>query len=175
MKDSPAAKAGLKAGDVIVEYDGHAVAKSSDLPQLVAATPIGRNVPVRVMRDGSAVTLTAQIAELSQSQQLAVAGSGRGKLGLSVEPLTPEVAHQLGVKDRTGVAVTGVQPGSPADVAGIQPGDVIVQVDRRPVNTLADLRQILAEQKTGKPTLFLIHRQDASLFVAIEVGESPQG
>ncbi len=175
MPDSPAAKAGLQAGDVIVAYEGHTVAKSSDLPRLVAATPIDRNVAITVFRDGRSQILMAKVADLSEPQQVAAAAEARGTHGLAVQPLTPELARQLGVKDRSGVVVAGVQDGSPADEAGVQPGDVIVQVDRKPVHSVADLRRALAEHKAGEPMLFQIHRKDTSLFVAIKIEGKPQG
>ena len=167
MKDSPAAAAGLKAGDVIVEYDGRAVGKESDLPRLVAATPIGRQAPIKAIRDGHPLTVSARIAELPEARQVLATESGREKLGLSVRPLTPEVAQELGVPDRSGVVVAEVKDGSPAAEAGIQPGDVIVQVNRKPVHSVDELRRSLAAQKPGEPTLFQIHRKDASLFVAL--------
>lgn len=168
LPDSPAAKAGLKAGDVIVEYDGHAVAKAGDLPRLVAATAIGQSATVKVLRDGKPVTVVAQIAQLPEPQQMTEAAHpARERLGLAVQPLTPGLASQLGVTDKTGLVVAGVKDGSPAADAGIQPGDVIVEVNRKPVSTVAELRQALAAQKAGEPTLFQIHRKDASLFVAV--------
>ncbi|MFQ5846214.1 MAG: DegQ family serine endoprotease [Candidatus Methylomirabilales bacterium] len=175
IKDTPAAKAGLKAGDVIVEYNGHAITKESDLPRLVAATPPGREAAVKIVRKGHALTLTAQIAALPEPQQVAGPSSDRGKLGLSIQPLTPELAQRLGVKDQAGIAVVGVRQGSPAADAGIRPGDVIAEVNRQPVRTVADLRTALAARKAGQPTLFLIHRKGGSLFVAIEIEEHPQG
>ncbi len=168
MKDSPAVKAGLRAGDVIVEYDGHAIAKSGDLPHVVAATPIGREAAIKVIRDGQPLTLNARVAELPEAEQVAASSSGRGKLGLSVQPLTPELAQELGVPDRSGVVVAEVKDGSPAAEAGVQPGDVIVQVNRKPVRTVGELRRALAAQKPGEMTLFQIHRKDASLFVALK-------
>jgi serine protease Do len=168
LPDSPAAKAGLKTGDVIVEYDGHAIAKVGDLPRLVANTPIGQSAKVKVLRDGKPFTVTAQIAQLPEPEQLAEGGHpARERLGLSVQPLTPGLAKQLGVPDQAGLVVAGVKDGSPADEAGIQPGDVIVQVNRKPVRNIAELRQALAAQKADEPTLFQIHRKDASLFVAV--------
>lgn len=169
MANSPAAKAGLKSGDVIVEYDGNAVAKSSDLPRMVGATPIGKTAPVKLLRDGQPLTLTAQIAELSEPKQVAEANPDREKLGIAVQPLTPALAKQLGVSDRSGAVVAGVKDGSPAAEAGIQPGDVIVQANRQPVRSVGDLRKALAAQKPGEPTLLQIHRKDASLFVAVTV------
>ncbi|HSB82715.1 MAG TPA: DegQ family serine endoprotease [Candidatus Methylomirabilis sp.] len=167
MPNSPAANAGLKEGDVIVEYEGHAVTKSSDLPRLVASTPIGKSATVKVLRDNHPLTLTAQIAELSEPQTAATANPDREKLGIAVQSLTPALAQQLGVPDRSGVVVAGVKDGSPAAEAGVQPGDVIVQANRQPVKDVADFRKALAAQKPDEPTLLQIHRKDASLFVAV--------
>ncbi len=168
LPESPAAKAGFKAGDVIVGYDGHPIGASSDLPRLVAATPIGQTATVQVLRDGKPMTLTAEVAELPEPQQQAEATpSSREQLGISVQPLTPALAKQLGVPDTAGVVVAGVKDGSPAADAGIQPGDVIVEANQKPVKSVGDLRQVLAAQKAGEPTLLRIHRKDASLFIAV--------
>lgn len=168
LPDSPAQKAGLQAGDVIVEYDGHAIAKAEDLPRLVAGTPVEQTATMKVLRDGKPLTVTARIAEMPESQKMAEATSpARERLGLAVQPLTPALAKQLGVPDTGGLVVAGVKDGSPAAEAGIQSGDVIVQVNRKPTRTVAEFRQALAAQKPGEPTLLQIHRGDASLFVAV--------
>jgi serine protease Do len=153
---------------VIVEYDGHAIAKADDLPRLVAGTPVEQTATVKVLRDGKPLTVTAQIAQMPEPQKMAEATSpARDRLGLAVQPLTPALAKQLGVPDTSGLVVAGVKDGSPAAEAGIQPGDVIVQVNRKPTRTVAELRQALAAQKAGEPTLFQIHRKEVSLFVAV--------
>ena len=176
LPNSPAAKAGLKTGDVITEYDGHAIAKAGDLPRLVSNTPIGQSATVRVLRDGKPLTVTAQIATLPEPQQVAEATPAGGKsLGLTVQPLTPALAKRLEVPDKAGLVVADVADGSPAADAGIQPGDVIVEVNRQPVHTVAALRKAIADQKAGEPTLLRIHRKDASLFVAIEAPRAPEG
>ncbi len=164
---SPAAAAGFKAGDVITAYNGHAISSNADLPRLVAATPIGQSASIQVLRDGKPLTLTARIAELSEPQQVSEVTPAHARLGLSVQPLTPALAKQLGVTDAYGLAVAGVQDGSPAADAGIQPGDVIVMANQKPLHRTADLQQVLAAQKPGEPTLLQIHRKDASLFVAV--------
>ncbi len=164
---TPAAKAGFKPGDVITTYNGHPITTSLDLPRLVAATPPGQTATLHVLRDGKPLTLTAQVAELPVPRQLAAATPSRERLGLTVEPLTPALAKRLGVADTSGVVVAGVTDGSPAAAAGIQPGDVIVAVDQKPVPSVGALRQALAAQKPGEPTLFRIHRKDASLFIAL--------
>ncbi len=173
--DSPAATAGVKAGDVIVAYDGHPVAKASDLPSLVAATPLGTTATMQVVRDGKTVSLTARIAELAEPGQVAEATPAREQLGLTVQPLTPTLAKQLGTPDKAGVVVAEVKEGSPAAEAGIQPGDVLVQVNRKPVTSMSELRQALAAQKPGAPMLVQVHRKDASLFVAIAVPDKSKG
>jgi serine protease Do len=176
MPNSPAAKAGLKTGDVITEYDGHTIAKAGDLPRLVGGTPVGQSAKVRVLRDGKPLTVTAQIATLPEPQQVAEATPAGGKsLGLTVQPLTSALAKRLEVPDKAGLVVADVTDGSPAAEAGIQPGDVIVEVNRQPVQSVAALRKAIADQKAGEPTLLRIHRKDASLFVAIEAPRAPQG
>jgi serine protease Do len=169
MPDSPASKAGLQAGDVIMEYEGHPIAKASDLPRLVAATPVGKTATVQVLRDGKPLKLSLQVAAMPEPHELAaMANPWQPSLGLSVQPLTPGLAKQLGVSATSGVAVTGVQAGSPAAEAGLQPGDVIVDVNRQPVQTVADLRKALDSQKKGEAMLLRIRRKDASLFVALK-------
>src|SRR5262249_31522454 len=105
---SPAAKAGLKAGDVITEYNGREVGRTADLPRAVAETPVGRDVPISVLRDGKTVKLTAKIAQLEETgQELAAAQSNGEKpvMGVDVESLTPMLAQQLGISDTKGVIV----------------------------------------------------------------------
>lgn len=175
MDGSPAAKAGFQPGDVIVELDGHAVAKENDLPRLVAATRIGQDVAVKVIRGGQPVALTAKVAEFPQPKRAAAPRPDRGQLGLKVQSLTPKLAGELGLKDQSGVVVAGVQNGGLAAEAGIRPGDVIVQVNRKPVHTVEEFRQTIENQQDGEPALFMIHRKDLSLFVAVDVGGNPQG
>jgi len=176
MANSPAAKAGLKTGDVITEYEGHTIAKAGDLSRLVGGTPVGQSATMRVLRDGKPLTVTAQIATSSEPQQVAEATPAGGKsLGLTVQPLTPALAKRLEVPDKAGLVVADVADGSPAADAGIQAGDVIVEANRQPVHSVAALQKAIADQKAGEPTLLRIHRKDASLFVAIEAPRAPQG
>jgi serine protease Do len=169
VEGSPAQKAGLKRGDVIMEYGGRKVARSEELPRVVAESPVGREVPITVLRDGKPVTLTAKIAQLEESEQKVAAQSGSEKpaLGLSVESLTPAVARELGLSDSHGVLVKGVEDGSPAASAGIQAGDVIVEADRHPVASVSDLRHAVDKHAKGSPLVMLVHRNGSSLYAAI--------
>ncbi|HXJ83441.1 MAG TPA: DegQ family serine endoprotease [Candidatus Methylomirabilis sp.] len=167
MDGSPAQKAGLRRGDVITAYNGRRVAGSGDLPLAVAETPIGRDVPLTVLRDGTSMTLTAKIAQLEEPQQKLLAQRGSDELGLSVESLTPAVAQQLGISDEHGVLVKGVQDDSPAANAGIQAGDVIVEVDHQPVTSVGELRRDVERHAKGAPLLVRVHRNGSSLYAAI--------
>ena len=169
LDGSPAQKAGMKPGDVITEYNGRKVARSEDLPRAVAETPVGREVPVTVLRDGKSLTLTAKIAQLEEPEPkvVAQAGSEKPALGLGVESLTPALAGQLGLSESSGVIVRSVQDGSPAASAGIQAGDVIVEVDLRPVASVSELRRAVDKHAKGTPLVMRVHRNGASLYAAI--------
>ncbi len=178
MAGSPAAQAGLQPGDVIVEFDGQAVGKENDLPRLVAATAIGKAVTLKVLRESRPLTLTAKVAELPQPPQEAAppASPDRDRLGLKVLPLTPKLAQELGLQAaQTGIVVAEVQGGSRAAEAGIRPGDVILQVNRQPVKTGEDFRQAIAGHPAEAPAVFLLQREDARLFVAVEGGGKGEG
>jgi serine protease Do len=169
MPDSPAAKAGLEVGDVIVEFDGHAVKESTELPLIVARTPIGKSVDVAVIRRGKRKQLTVEVAELRDEEVAAATGDQSEQLGLSVQNLTPEIAESLGIDAETrGVVVAGVEPGSVAEDAGLQRGDVILEVNRKPVENLADYRKAIGATEKGKSVLFLVRRGDNTIFLAIK-------
>jgi serine protease Do len=168
VDNSPAMKAGLKAGDVITQYGGRAVDRADQLPRMVAETPAGREVPLTVLRRGKSLALTARIVELAEADTLRSADTGDARsLGLAVQSLTPTLAQELGVPDRRGVLVRGVEDGGSAASAGIRPGDVIAEIDHQPIRTAGDMRRIIAGHHTGTPMLFLVHRERGSLFLAI--------
>jgi len=168
IEGSPAEKAGVKAGDVIIELDGKKVAKSEDLPRLVADVHVGNEVPMVVVREGKDVRLTAKIARLVEEAPSKIAETeGKGKLGLSVQPVTPPVARELGLKAREGVLVRDVVEGGRAYEAGIRAGDVIVEIDRQPVRTVEDLKIRVDKQAKGEPIVMLVNREGHTMYVAI--------
>ena len=162
LPDSPAAKAGFKSGDVIVEFDGNPIKESGDLPMIVARTPVGKDVGVKVVRDGKERTLTVSIGKL-QEEAVAAAEQGTG-LGLTVRELTPDAAKELSVKKAEGVVVTEIKPGSPADVAGLRKGDVILEVNRNPVKSLSAYDRVVKDIKKGQNALFLVQRGEMTRF-----------
>jgi serine protease Do len=167
--DSPAMKAGIKAGDVIAEFDGRKVAGAEDLPRMVADTPPGRSVPVTVVRDGKALRLEATVTRLDEpNQKVAAAQPGeKGKLGVMVEPVTPAIAKELGLKEPGGVLVRRVEDGSPAANAGIKAGDVILEVDRQPVKDVAELKSLVSKHAKDTPMVVRLHRENATLYVVV--------
>ena len=168
IKDSPAEKAGLKEGDIIIEYNGKKISELRELPRMVAATPPGTTVTIKVLRNGRPKTLKVKIGTMPEEEAtLGELGNEQLKLGLKVAPLPPEVTQQTGIHG--GVYVTQVEPGSPADEAGIQPGDIILRVNRKRIRSLADFRRAMARIKPGEVVAFLIRRGNSSFYVAIQV------
>ncbi len=168
QKDSPAAKAGIEPGDVIVKFDGKEISRSSELPPLVAEVKPGQEVQLDVWRNGKAKTLTAKVGELSDRENLADAGSSatspQGKLGVAVRPLSPEEKQSADVPN--GVVVEDVA--GAAARAGVRPGDVIVAVNNTPVKSPEQLRELIG--KAGKTVALLVQREDARIFIPVQLG-----
>jgi Do/DeqQ family serine protease len=166
---SPAEKAGVERGDVIVSVDGVKVDDGNTLRNRIASTKPGSMVSLGLVRDGASKTVSVQLRELSTERAAAEKAEPAegGRLGLSVRPLTREDARELGVESRSGLLVAEVDPAGPAAAAGFQPGDVIEEVNRKPVKDAADLRA--AVKAAGeRPALVLVNRKGASLFLTIE-------
>jgi serine protease Do len=166
-KDGPADKAGVKVGDVIVEFDGKEVKDSGDLPILVARTPVDKKARLKVLRDKKEITLTVAVGELKDEEVVATAPE-KGELGLTVQRLTPQMAESLGLEKSEGVVVTAVEPGSAADEAGIRRGDIILEVDRKTVRNLDEYKKAIAGSRKGRGVLFLVRRGDNTLFLALK-------
>jgi serine protease Do len=169
MENSPAARVGLEQGDVITRWDGRPIARGTDLPRAVAETPVGRDVPIEVIRDGKRLALTVKVAQLEEGdRRVAAAEPAATKLGIAARSLTPELARSLDVPAARGVLVERVEDGSRAQAAGIEAGDVIVEVNRTPVASVGALQAALAKQPAGKPVLMLVHREGQSLYLTVE-------
>jgi serine protease Do len=171
VEGSPAAQAGVQAGDVITEFGGEKIDDSSKLPAIVARTAVGQTVNMTVLRDKQRVPLNVKIAELKEEEVVASAPQS-GNLGMSVQNMTPELAKTLGLKRADGVVITGVEPQSAAAQAGLQRGDVILEVDRQKISNAAELRKTLDQAKPGANLLFLIQRGGNSVFLALKNPDS---
>jgi serine protease Do len=169
---SPAEKAGFKVEDVITQVDGVAVDGSSVVQRTIFGKSIGQKVDVAVWRDGKVLHLTPVTAERPNDEQQAQRSGGgekssRAKLGLGLQSLTPDLAERVGVDRSTrGAVVTGVRDGSPAQEVGVREGDVIVEVDRRPVHSADEAVRLLSADRAGGHLLRVL-RSDGSLFLVV--------
>ena len=165
---SPAEKAGIEQGDVITDFDGKTVTDSRDLPKIVASTPVGKTVEVKISRDGKTTERQVKLGEMEEKGvEMSKETSSHKTLGIGVQNLTPEIAKELGVKKGPGVVVTRVEPGSAAAEAGIQAGDVIQQVNRQPVKNVEDFAQKVEKVRDKNTVLLLIQRGQNNLFAAV--------
>lgn len=171
-KGSPAEKAGLKAGDVVVRMNGKEIRDTRQLRNLVAATAPGTGVTVDAVRDGKERTFNVVIGRMEAEAVATPKPPGKAadqleKLGLGVEALTPELAKQFDLQGESGVLVSSVDDGGPASIAGMEPGDLIVEANHMPVTTVQEIQNALA--KSPNQALFLVKRNGASLFIVIQL------
>ena len=169
MKSSPAEKSGFKEGDIILEFDGHAIKDMGDLPRTVAATPVGKKVSVLVQRDGRQETLPVTVEQLKDGDVGEDQALPSDRLGIKVAELTPERAQQLRVQGDRGIVVTEVQPDGLADRSGIQEGDLIREVNGARISRVADYNRAVSAVKKGDYLKVLLQRGRSSLFVALRL------
>jgi serine protease Do len=169
--DTPAATAGFKTGDVIVAFGETAVTETGHLRNLVAQTPVGQHVSVRIIRDKKSQEMAVTIGELPDKVAAATTTPNEPealeKWGFAAQDLTAELANQLGYSEKQGVVVTDVQPGSPADEAGLQPGTLIREVNRQAVRDTEELMQLLARAKAAKQVLLLVQDRQGTRFLTL--------
>lgn len=171
--DSPAAKAGLKRGDVVTGFDGRDVADMHELPRLVAAVRAGSEVELTILRDGKEIERDVTVGRLDAGKVAMAPARDDGtlqsdKLGATLATLTDEARRSLSLaEDVTGVVVTGVDPSGPAAEKGLRPGDVIEQVDGRKVEKPADVAAAVEDGASKKAVLLLVNREGSTLFVGI--------
>ena len=172
VKDSPAERAGIKRGDVILRFDGQAIDERNDLPKVVATTPVGKAVTVVVFRDGRERELKVEVGKLAEEGgQLAEQGTTGGKLGTTVAALTPELARRYNLDPESrGVLVTAIEQGSAAAAANLRPGDLVVEIDGHEVETVKAYEAAIAQVGKGKVLRLLIQRRE-TLFYTIVRGE----
>jgi serine protease Do len=179
-ESGPADRSGLKAGDVIVRFNAQAVKNPNELQRLIGGTHGKDSVAVDILRNGKALQLKVQIGDQTEAEGQAASpvlrttvrpSSGGNVLGLMFEDLTPQLARQLKTDDLAGVAVKAVQPGSPAEGAGIQPGDIIREVNRLQVKNRSVVDRILKSLKPGDELLLKIEREDYPIYMVMKVPE----
>ncbi|OIP46597.1 MAG: peptidase S1 [Desulfobacterales bacterium CG2_30_60_27] len=168
---SPADKAGIKAGDIIVTFQGMEISQMNALPSMVAQTTIGTKAEVGLIRQGKKKTVTVVIAKLEEEQTATgdTPGSSTEKdMGLTVQELTPELAQSMNIKGAAGLIIANVDPDSAAATAGLRQGDLLLEMNRVKVVNLNDFQAILKKTKNEKQMLLLIKRGDHTSFVVVK-------
>jgi serine protease Do len=179
--DTPAAKAGLEPGDVITSVNGKTVKNPRDLALDIAAVMPGSAADLQVLHNGDTKSVSVKVGELPSEQTANAGDSGhdhQGRIGLALAPLSPDIRDQLQVPDGTkGAVVREVQPGSPAEQAGLQPGDVIVGVGSQKVTSPSEAVSAIRKVTSGKDhaVALRIIRNGTAAFVAVNLDQSAEG
>ncbi|HNO34021.1 MAG TPA: DegQ family serine endoprotease [Nitrospira sp.] len=172
-EEGPADKAGIKQGDVILSYQGISVDDAVTLQRAVTRSAVGSKATVKVLRDGHEQELSVTLAELPDTQQVAKAeieSPDQPLAGLAVQELDRETAQELGLKGKIqGVVVTNVDPESEAERAGLMPGDIIREINRKPVTSMKEFDRAASSLKKGQTVLVLINRRGASLYLSAKI------
>jgi serine protease Do len=174
--NSPAAKAGLKVGDLISSLDGREISDASQLQVVVGQTHPGTTIKLQVMRDGKGMELPVTLEKMGArdkgEDESASSETGKPRWGLGLGEITPDVRQQLrGGSDLKGAVVERVLPGSPADNAGLRPGDVILSVNRHDVQSVADVQKNLGSVPKGQDALLLVWSNGGNTFRVLHSSE----
>jgi serine protease Do len=177
--DSPASRAGLKSGDVLRELNGSKIRNGSQLQVVVSQTAPGSDIKLGILRDGKPETLTLKVGEYKGEKQVADnEGDGaqqRGRLGLGIGDVTPDLRQQMNIPAQVkGAAVQSVRPASPADDAGLAPGDVIQEVDRKPVASAQEFANDVHAVPAGKDILLLVWSHGGASYRVVHPAQSNQ-
>ncbi|HYK87788.1 MAG TPA: trypsin-like peptidase domain-containing protein [Acidobacteriota bacterium] len=168
----PAAKGGLRSGDIILEFNGGEIRDLHELLVSLSRVRVGATTRVKVLRDGQTISLNVSVGErapdMLESFRSSRAGEFEG-LGITVESITPDTMHQLHLVSTSGALITEVKPGSVSDEGGVQPGDVVHEVNHSPVKRAGDLIAVTHSLKSGSTVLLKIERQGQTLFLAFEL------
>jgi serine protease Do len=171
LPDSPAAKAGFKVGDVIIEFNGEKIERSGELPPIVGRTRVGSTAPVKVLRDGKNKTLQVTIGELPTEEELASATPGsttvtENRLSVEVRDLTAEQKKQFNIDK--GVYVQSVKKG-PARSAGISRGDIILRINNIEISDVKQFRKVIDDLPANKSIPVLVQRRGGPIFLAMKI------
>ena len=169
FKGDPADLAGIKVGDIIIEINDKAIKDMHELLLTVATLSVGDKAKMKVLRDGREITVTAVIAERKDRQPGVPTESTGGHFGIAVQDITDEIARQLGVPKNTGVIITDVEAGSAADEARLQTGDIILQVNRVTIKSVANYRTEIGKAAEKKSVTLLIKRGQSNFFVELRI------
>jgi serine protease Do len=166
-KGGPADGSGLEHGDVIVEFNGNPVGEFGDLPRMVAATPPGEKITLKVLRKGKEKTIKVKLGELPDEEATVAEAASGEELGLQLQEVTPDLARTHELASDKGLIITDLDPAGVAAEAGLRRGDIILEINQSPVYTISEFQKKVGEAKKGDMMLFLIKRREGSLYIAV--------
>jgi len=175
VKGSPAEKAGLLRGDVIIRFDGNEIKSSHKLSQLASAAAPNTRAKIDLLRNGEEKNISLEVGTMPEGEQKSVSPEEQSDWGMNVQEFTPQLAQQLGLEPGTaGVLISAVDDGSPADAAGLRPGDLITEINRKAVKNLNDYQQALQKVKKGDNLLLLVKRAAGSFYTVLTPSANDQ-
>ncbi|NLC71528.1 MAG: DegQ family serine endoprotease [Desulfuromonadaceae bacterium] len=170
VKDSPADKAGIQRGDIILSFNGNEINILNDLPRLVADRTVGEKVEIVLFRDGRKKTVQTTLGQAPEDEQVAeVSGGDADKLGMTVSEITPETMRFYNLKRSKGILVTQVAPDGPAAAANLRPGDLILEINNTETPDLASYRKAIQGMKQGQIIRLLVQRGSYLSYTTIQV------
>lgn len=169
FQGDPADKAGIKVGDIIIEINRKSIKDTHDLLLTIAVMQVGEKVSIKALRDGKEIAFQVVVAERKDKVDMVSTKGSTEHFGIAAQDITAEMAKQLGISRDGGVIVAEVQSGSPADDVGIQPQDIVVQVNRVKINSMKDYTREISKAIGKKSVTLLIKRGNSSFFVALQI------
>lgn len=167
VPQSPAERAGIKSGDIIITFAGRSIKEVGDLSRIVAETPINKDVVVKLFREGKELSLNVRLEEYAEEKISRRSTSHPDELGLELATPDNNWRRKLGIRDLTGLVVVAVAAQGPAAIAGIEPGDIIKEVNRHPVKTPDEFYTTVNLKERGQSLLLLIKKNGATLYLLL--------
>ena len=165
----PADDSGIKRGDVIVAFDGKSIRESRELPYIVASTSVGKTVFVEILRHREKMSAEVRIGELKPAEEDQQLPKGEAVFGMTLQEVTPELSQQYELAETSGLIIVDIENNSPAAEADLRSGDILLEVDRMPVKSIAAFNRKIRQYKKGDTILFLINRDGSTLFLTLKI------
>jgi serine protease Do len=166
-ENSPAERAGIKEGDVILECNGTKLEDPSDLQKIVISVPIGSTLTLKILRENKIITVTVKTDKMPDDEKIEKVETTKNLLGIKVRDLLPK--EKKGAFYKFGVIVTEVYPNSPADIAGIQEGDIIFTINQKQIKNTSDFKQVMSTLKKGTIINIFLQREDKTFYLAVRL------
>lgn len=167
----PAEQAGIKRGDIIVDFNGKEINEVTELTSTVAQMAPNSQADVKVLREGKETKFNVKIGKLPENVEASAEEELKEELGIAAQEINPQIASRFNLGNQTGVVITDIKRGSIADQAGLKPGDVILEISRKQISSIDDYRNAVKELEKGKSALFLVKRGENTIYIGIKVEE----